>query len=85
MLFSEKGFDGVGADDIGKAAGVSGAAIYRYFNSKDEVLSISSDAVIHPLLTGLGEPLPCLKATAGGSDRWALIIEKAGTGARATP
>src|ERR1700733_11382809 len=39
-LFRERGFRETSLGDIGAAAGVSGPAIYRYFDSKGELLSI---------------------------------------------
>lgn len=57
-LFAERGFDGVGVDEIGKAAGINGSSIYRYFSSKDEILAILFDQVIDALLLGIGQPLP---------------------------
>jgi AcrR family transcriptional regulator len=39
-LFRERGFRETSLADIGAAAGVSGPAIYRYFNSKGELLSV---------------------------------------------
>jgi AcrR family transcriptional regulator len=38
-LFRERGFRETSLSDIGAAAGVSGPAIYRYFDSKGELLS----------------------------------------------
>lgn len=38
-LFREKGFHGVGVDEIGKQVGVSGPAIYHHFQGKDEILA----------------------------------------------
>ena len=38
-LFREKGFHGVGVDEIGKRVGVSGPAIYHHFAGKDEILA----------------------------------------------
>lgn len=55
-LFSERSFDGVGVDAIGKGAGVSGSAIYRHFSSKDEILAALFDRVIDKLLLRVGEP-----------------------------
>ncbi|WTX00068.1 TetR/AcrR family transcriptional regulator [Streptomycetaceae bacterium NBC_01309] len=37
-LFAERGFHAVGMDDIGAAAGVTGAAVYRHFANKSAVL-----------------------------------------------
>jgi AcrR family transcriptional regulator len=39
-LFRERGFRETSLGDIGAAAGVSGPAIYRYFRSKGELLSV---------------------------------------------
>jgi AcrR family transcriptional regulator len=39
-LFRERGFRETSLADIGAAAGVSGPAIYRYFDSKGELLSV---------------------------------------------
>jgi AcrR family transcriptional regulator len=39
-LFRDRGFRETSLSDIGSAAGVSGPAIYRYFNSKGELLSV---------------------------------------------
>src|SRR3984957_7305604 len=42
-LFRERAFRETSLSDIGAAAGVSGPAIYRYFKSKGELLSILID------------------------------------------
>lgn len=39
-LFRERGFRATSLGDIGAVAGVSGPAIYRYFTSKHELLSV---------------------------------------------
>jgi AcrR family transcriptional regulator len=38
-LFHERGFHATGMDDIGEAAGITGPAIYRHFESKEEILT----------------------------------------------
>ncbi|ALC18702.1 TetR/AcrR family transcriptional regulator [Streptomyces pristinaespiralis] len=38
-LFAERGFPAVSMDDIGKAAGISGPAVYNHFASKSDLLS----------------------------------------------
>jgi AcrR family transcriptional regulator len=43
-LFSERGYAGVGIDEIGSRAGVSGPAVYQYFKSKRALLA----AVLEP-------------------------------------
>ena len=39
-LFSEKGFDGVGVDELAEQAGVKGPAIYYYFKGKDAIMDV---------------------------------------------
>lgn len=48
-LFAERGFHGIGVDDIGRAVGISGPALYRHFPSKDAVLA--------EMLVGISERL----------------------------
>lgn len=48
-LFAARGFLGVGVDDIGRAVGISGPALYRHFPSKDAVLA--------EMLVGISERL----------------------------
>jgi AcrR family transcriptional regulator len=43
QLFHERGFHGVGMDEIGKRAGVTGPAVYRHFAGKDEILATLFD------------------------------------------
>ena len=38
-VFYEKGFHGVGVDELGTRAGLSGPALYRHFSGKDEILA----------------------------------------------
>lgn len=56
-LFFERSFDGVGVDEIGKAAGTSGSAIYRHFPSKDAILAALFDKVLDTILARVGEPV----------------------------
>ncbi|MBZ5738384.1 TetR/AcrR family transcriptional regulator [Nocardioides mangrovi] len=39
LAFREKGFHGVGMDEIGARAGLSGPSLYRHFSGKDEILA----------------------------------------------
>lgn len=50
-LFFEKGYEAVSVDEIGERAGVSGPAVYRYFQSKDDILAVLFDEVVDGLLT----------------------------------
>jgi AcrR family transcriptional regulator len=54
-LVAERGFHAVGIADIGAAAGVSGAAIYRHFASKQDILSALLDRVVEGLRDGARE------------------------------
>lgn len=38
-LFAERGFHGVGVDEIGAAVGISGPGLYRHFPGKDAMLA----------------------------------------------
>ncbi|HEY9474073.1 MAG TPA: TetR/AcrR family transcriptional regulator [Mycobacteriales bacterium] len=49
-LFAERGFHGVGVDDIGAAAGISGPGVYRHFASKDAMLAEMLVAISEELL-----------------------------------
>lgn len=49
-LFYLRGFDGVGVDEIGEAAGISGPAIYRHFDGKDDILAALFDEAMDRLL-----------------------------------
>jgi AcrR family transcriptional regulator len=42
-LFYERGFHAVSVDEIGEAAGATGAAIYRYFSGKEDILATLFD------------------------------------------
>ena len=55
-LFYERSFDGVGVDEIGRSAGISGSAIYRHFSGKDEILAALFDQTVDALLVRIGEP-----------------------------
>jgi AcrR family transcriptional regulator len=52
-LFSERSFDGVGIDAIGREAGISGSGVYRHFASKQEILAALIDEATDDLLLGV--------------------------------
>ncbi|MBL1289272.1 TetR/AcrR family transcriptional regulator [Streptomyces sp. For3] len=63
-LFAERGFHGVGVDEIGAAVGISGPGLYRHFPGKDAMLA--------ELLVGISERLLAggkLRVTEGGASR----------------
>ena len=49
-LFAEKGFHGVGIDDIGEAAGITGPGVYRHFASKQALLETLIDTTMDRML-----------------------------------
>lgn len=69
LLFRRHGFHGVGMDDIGAAAGVSGPAVYRHFPGKQALLAAITDAYLDTLAARLagaraaGHPGPLLAAS----------------------
>jgi AcrR family transcriptional regulator len=52
LLVASQSFHTVGVSDIGAAAGVSGAALYRHFANKSEILIALLDRVVDRLLEG---------------------------------
>jgi AcrR family transcriptional regulator len=51
-LFYEKGFHGVGVDEIGERVGTSGPALYHYFKGKDEILAALFNEAVEELISG---------------------------------
>ena len=51
-LFADLGFTGVSTDDLGKAVGVSGPAVYKHFASKEAVLAELLGGISQRLLAG---------------------------------
>lgn len=51
-LFAERGFHGVSVHDIGGACGISGPALYKHFDSKNDILTQSLTAISEQLLVG---------------------------------
>lgn len=51
-LFAERGFHGVGVDEIGAAVGISGPGLYRHFAGKDAMLAELLVGISHRLLDG---------------------------------
>lgn len=49
-LFAERGFHGVGIDDIGAAAGITGPGVYRHFPSKQALLETLVDRTMDRML-----------------------------------
>ncbi|CAM5412684.1 SACE_7040 family transcriptional regulator [Streptomyces fumanus] len=51
-LFAERGFHGVGVDEIGAAVGISGPGLYRHFAGKDAMLAELLVGISGQLLRG---------------------------------
>ncbi|HZF92822.1 TetR/AcrR family transcriptional regulator [Streptomyces sp.] len=66
-LFAERGFHGVGVDEIGAAVGISGPGLYRHFAGKDAMLAELLVGISGQLLTGAKQRLK-EAAAAGGED-----------------
>lgn len=49
--FHEHGFHGVGMDELGRRAGLSGSALYRHFAGKDQILAGLLDEALDELAT----------------------------------
>jgi AcrR family transcriptional regulator len=50
-LFYERGFHAIGINEIAERTGVTGSAIYRYFESKDEILGTIFEEALDELFT----------------------------------
>jgi len=66
-LFAERGFHGVGVDEIGAAVGISGPGLYRHFAGKDAMLAELLVGISGQLLTGAKQRLKEAEG-AGGAD-----------------
>jgi AcrR family transcriptional regulator len=51
-LFSANGYHGVGIDDIGAAAGITGPGVYRHFASKQALLEALCNRALASILEG---------------------------------
>ncbi|MFD3942211.1 TetR/AcrR family transcriptional regulator [Streptomyces sp. NPDC058579] len=79
-LFAERGFHGVGVDEIGAAVGISGPGLYRHFPGKDAMLAELLVGISERLLDGgllrvgdaAGDPRALLGALIDGHIDFAL-------------
>jgi AcrR family transcriptional regulator len=72
-LFAERGFHGVGVDEIGAAVGISGPGLYRHFAGKDAMLAELLVGISGQLLTGAKRRLAeadgaAARGSGGGAD-----------------
>ena len=79
-LFADRGFHGVGVDEIGAAVGISGPGLYRHFAGKDAMLAELLVGISERLLTGgrhrvaqaAGDPARVLSSLIDGHIDFAL-------------
>lgn len=57
-VFLEKGIFGASMEEISRAAGYSGTAIYKYFRTKDEIFHAAAELISKDFLEILDEPVP---------------------------
>ncbi|WP_030816616.1 TetR/AcrR family transcriptional regulator [Streptomyces sp. NRRL F-2799] len=74
-LFAERGFHGVGVDEIGAAVGISGPGLYRHFPGKDAMLAELLVGISGQLLTGARRRLAEADGHAGASEVLDSLIE----------
>lgn len=67
-LFAERGFHGVGVDEIGAAVGISGPGLYRHFAGKDAMLAELLVGISGQLLTGARRRVAELDGEPAGRD-----------------
>ncbi|WSQ09389.1 TetR/AcrR family transcriptional regulator [Streptomyces sp. NBC_01231] len=72
-LFADRGFHGVGVDEIGAAVGISGPGLYRHFTGKDAMLAELLVGISGQLLTGAKRRLQEADGVAPGSVLDSLI------------
>src|SRR2546430_1510808 len=53
-LFAQRGFGGVGTEEIVRAAGVTRGALYHHFEGKEELFAAVYEAVEADLVTEIG-------------------------------
>ncbi|MEU5140933.1 TetR/AcrR family transcriptional regulator [Streptomyces sp. NPDC021139] len=74
-LFAERGFHGVGVDEIGAAVGISGPGLYRHFPGKDAMLAELLVGISDSLLTGAKRRLAEADGAAGSEAVLDSLIE----------
>ncbi|MFD4787734.1 TetR/AcrR family transcriptional regulator [Streptomyces sp. NPDC058459] len=74
-LFAERGFHGVGVDEIGAAVGISGPGLYRHFPGKDAMLAELLVGISGQLLTGARRRVAEAEGRAGASAVLDSLIE----------
>ncbi|HEY8983753.1 MAG TPA: TetR/AcrR family transcriptional regulator [Streptomyces sp.] len=74
-LFAERGFHGVGVDEIGAAVGISGPGLYRHFPGKDAMLAELLVGISGRLLTGARGRLQEAEGASGGASSPSRVLD----------
>lgn len=78
-LFRSRGFRGVGIDEIGEAAGISGPTVYFYFDDKADILVDAFERAGTRVVAGVREALSGASSAQDALDRLvASYVEVAG-------
>ena len=76
LAFREKGFHGVGMDELGARAGLSGPSLYRHFSGKHEILAtllnLAMDELVSATAVGPEDPAADLDRVLRHHVRFAL-------------
>jgi AcrR family transcriptional regulator len=70
-LFSERSFEGTGISDIAAAVGITGGAVYRHFDSKQEVLR----TIVHRAVEQVVAKVDAIVASTSVEDRLPALVE----------
>jgi AcrR family transcriptional regulator len=68
---AQRGFHGVGMDEIGEAAGISGPTVYHYYSSKAELLVDAFDRIGERVMAGADEAVRDSRSARDALDRLA--------------
>jgi AcrR family transcriptional regulator len=71
-IFCEKGYEGASMRDLSRAAGMSLAGLYHYFESKEELLYLIQKHTFRTIIERLQQRL---KGTSGAEERIRIFIE----------
>lgn len=70
-LFRQRGFDGVGVDEIGEAVGISGPTVYFYYDTKAAILVDAYEQAGTRVVAGIHESLGAAESADDALERMA--------------